>query len=192
MKNLKIIGLCLMMAGTFIACGNTNETTQAALETSDNKDQLEVITSSAEQENSEDWVTTDAEGIKEATGFEMNAPEGAEEISYSYLKGTGMAEMEYVLNTHDWVYRVQPTDQLEDISGLEYEWYSEEAASVKGMNGILYTYSDATEDTEYIDDVFAVHLVNWYDESAGVTHSLSVSGNIDGIDIEVCAGELMP
>lgn len=43
-----------------------------------------------------------------------------------------------------------------------------------------------------MDDVFAVHVVNWYDESEGATHSLSVAGNdVNGLDIEAVAESMM-
>lgn len=134
------------------------------------------------------WVETDRQGVIDATGFDLPTQEGATDIVYSYMSEGKMAQVSYTIGENEWTYRVQPTDSLEDISGMYYTWIIDEAGSVNENDSQLLVYSDATEDDEYIDDVFAVHVVNWYDESEGATHSLSVSGkDVNGIDIEVIA-----
>ncbi len=137
------------------------------------------------------WIETDSKGVLEATGFDVTAPEDATDVVYSYMESTGTAQVKYVQNGHDWNYRVQATDGLSDISGMYYEWVVQEPCSINGFEGMSLAYSDATEDTQYIDDVFAAHVVYWYDSEEGATHSLSVAGkDIDGLDIEVVAENL--
>lgn len=50
-------------------------------------------------------------------------------------------------------------------------------------------YSEAKEDSEYIDDLYCVHVVNWYD--AGLSYSLSACGyDLNGMDIQVYAEQI--
>lgn len=137
------------------------------------------------------WTESDREGVLEATGFDLVAPDGAEDVVYSYMQEESLAQVSYTLDGNEWTYRVRPTDALEDLSGMCYEWDIEEDGTVGNMEAKLYAYSDATEDTEFIDDVFAVHVINWYDNEEKATHSLSVSGkNVNGLDIEVIAEQM--
>lgn len=141
------------------------------------------------EETSEDtqmenpWTETDAEGIAEATGFEMSAPEGASKVSYSYMKENGLAQMSYMLDGADWNYRMQEADELTDISGLYYTWDSESDGEVSGLSAQYYGYAASDEENAEM-----VQLVNWYDAVTGVTYSLSASGtDLDGMDLQVYA-----
>ena len=132
------------------------------------------------------WTESDKQGVAGATGFEMTAPDQAEEISYSYMSESGAAQMSYVLDGAKWDYRIQPADELTDISGLELEWMDESEGNVAGMDAVYYGYADLDDDTA--DDV---QLVNWYDAVTGVTYSLSASGtDLDDMDIQAYAENL--
>ncbi len=137
------------------------------------------------------WTESDQQGVLEATGFSMTAPEGASDVSYSYLAESGLAQMRYVLSDAEWVYRIQSAEELSDISGMEYEWTAEKAGSVAGKEAMYYAWSDADPDSETIDDAAGVQVVNWYDAVSGVTYSLSAAGkDLNGIDLQVFAEEL--
>ena len=137
------------------------------------------------------WTESDQQGVLEATGFSMTAPEGAADVAYSYLAESGLAQMRYVLHGADWVYRIQKADELTDISGMEYEWVGQQAGTVAGRDAMYYTWTDAEPDTETLDDVSGVQVVNWYDAVTGVTYSLSVSGkDLGGMDLQVFAEDL--
>lgn len=124
----------------------------------------------------------------ETTGVDMKAPEGATDVNYSYKAEEQLSELTYVYEGADWVYRIQPTEAIKDISGMNYDWISETPGKVSDMEAEYKGYSEQAEDSEYIDDMFFVQVVNWYDDEAGVTYSLSASGkNIDGMDIGVYA-----
>lgn len=132
------------------------------------------------------WTESDREGVLEATGFDMAAPEGATELSYSYMSESGLAQMRYELDDADWVYRMQMTDALTDISGLSVDWMSEEAGEVAGREAMYYSYGALNDET--VDDV---QMVNWYDAVTGVCYSLSATREeLNGMDIQAYAENL--
>ncbi len=138
-----------------------------------------------EQEIANPWTDSDEQGVAEATGFDMAAPDGASEVAYSYMAEGALAQMCYELDGAHWVYRMQATDALTDISGMEFQWMSEEEGNVSWMAANYYAYvsEDGSADS--------VQLVNWYDAVTGVTYSLSASGeDLDGMDIQVIAENL--
>jgi len=137
------------------------------------------------------WTESDQQGVIDATGFSMTAPEGASDIRYSYLAESGLAQMRYALSGAEWVYRIQSANELTDISGMEYEWAAEEKGTVAGREAMYYAWSDAETESQSIDGVSSVQVVNWYDAVTGVTYSLSASGqDLNGMDIQVFAEEL--
>lgn len=137
------------------------------------------------------WIDTDEQGVLEATGHSIKAPEGASDVNYSYCVDDKMAQVTYMEDSINWTYRIKGTSALEDISGMYYEWNVSEDGMVSGKNAVYMSYSDAKEDSEYIDDVYYVQVVNWYDDETGDTYSLSASGNnLNGMDIQVYAEQL--
>ena len=137
------------------------------------------------------WTDADEEGVLAATGFDLVAPEGATDVHYSFMDEDKLAQMTYSMDNISWVYRVKAANELEDISGMNYEWVVTEEGTVSGREAIYMAYSDASEDTEYLDSVQYVQVVNWYDVVPGVTYSLSASGNaVNGMDIQVLAEQI--
>ena len=138
------------------------------------------------------WVETDKSGVMEATSFEMNVPTDAENVVYSYLDiEPKMGQVTYDLAGNQWTYRMQKATELTDISGMYYEWDVQGEDQVSGCDAMWYAYSEPGENTDYIDDMWAVHVINWYDDSTQTVYSLSVSGNnVNGLDIKVFAEEL--
>ena len=129
------------------------------------------------------WIESDRDGVKEATGYDLNVPEDAQNVVYSYMEDGKLAQVSYTINNHEWTYRVQATDGLTDISGMNYEWVLEDSETIGGHEAELKAYVENNGDSEYLDDMFGVQVVNWYDETEGATHSVSVSGQaLDGID----------
>ena len=132
------------------------------------------------------WTESDMQGVADATGFEMAAPEGATNVAYSYMRESGLAQMCYTLDETDWIYRMQMADEQMDISGMAYGWASEEEGTVSGRPAVYYSYCAPDGETE--NDV---QVVNWYDAVTGVTCSLSaVSADLDGMDIQAYAENL--
>lgn len=137
------------------------------------------------------WQESDQQGVLEATGFSMTAPEGASDVRYSYLAESGLAQMRYDLQGAEWVYRIQPAEALEDISGMAYEWTAQQAGEVAGREAMYYAWLDRSPDSQTVDDTPSVQVVNWYDALTGTTYSLSASGrDLNGMDLQVYAEAL--
>jgi hypothetical protein len=130
-----------------------------------------VTTAEPTQEMANPWTESDEQGVAEATGFDMVAPEGATNVSYSYMSEGALAQMTYELDGANWNYRIQMANELTDISGMNYAWMTGTDGSVSGRNAIYYAYNSATSEGNEI-----VNLVNWYDAVCGVTYSLSATG----------------
>ncbi len=179
MKRVLILTVLLSIAA-LSACGTKENNTS---NTADNGETTVGIANP--------WTDSDRGGVLDATGFDLSVPEGAENVAYSYMQEESLAQVSYVLDGNEWTYRVRPTEHLEDLSGMCYEWDIEEDGTVGDMEAKIYAYSEADEDSEFIDDVFSVHVVNWYDDVEKATHSLSVSGkNLDGLDIQAVAEKM--
>lgn len=184
MKKNIISLLAVLTVGMMIFAGcssnkGSEEQSAEAAETTE-------TTEAAEQEIANPWTQSDEQGVAEATGFEIAAPEGATDVSYSYMAEGKMAQMTYVLNEIKWTYRMQMADALTDISGMEYTWASEEKGTVSEREAMYYSYCAPEDGTE--DDV---QVVNWYDVVPGVVYSLSATAkDLDGMDIQAYAESL--
>lgn len=130
------------------------------------------------------WVETDHNDLLEATGCNMVAPASATNIVYSYLDTTKMAQMTYDMDGASWTYRMLPTGEYNDISGMYYEWNTQNNGRIAGNDDTYYSYNSNSE---------CVRLVNWFDKYQSVSYSLSVVGDeksLNGMDIEEYATDV--
>lgn len=188
MKKRTVVIAVVMTAAVLALSGCGASGKETAAET-----KSEEATEKAEESSSEEaiggmanpWTESDKEGVLEATGFEIDAPEGATDVTYSYMKEDKLAQLTYKLDEMDWTYRMQPTDKLTDISGMYYDW-DEDATledKVAGLQAVYYVCA-APEDS----DEDSVQMVNWYDAVTGTSYSLSAIGKrLDGMDIQAYA-----
>ncbi len=131
---------------------------------------------------------SDRQGVLETTGFDIAAPEGATDVLYSYTDGGTLAQISYSLDDATWIYRMQMTDKLTDVSGLSYDWSLTEEGTVSGREAMYYVYSDGDLNKDLFDDV---QMVNWYDAVTGVSYSLAVTrSDLNGMDLQVYAEDL--
>lgn len=148
--------------------------------------QSEDTDSAAQTDTAAAWTVSDQEGVQEATGFELTAPEGAADVAYSYRSDSGTAQLCYVLDGTDWTYRMQMADEATDLSDLTYSWTAQEEGTVSGRSATYYSYQ-APEDGTDKD----VQAVTWYDVVPGVAYSLAAVGeDLDGMDIQAYAEAL--
>lgn len=187
-----IITAAAIGAAAMTGCSKTADSTATAAETTAESTTEESTEESSEAEEAvgmpNPWTESDEQGVLEATGFEIAAPEGAEDVSYSYMKEGKLAQVQYVLDDINWVYRMEQADELTDISGMNYNWTDDDKSegTVSGREAVYYGYL-APEDSDEDD----VQLVNWYDAVTGVTYSLSATAkDLDGMDIEAYAEQL--
>ncbi len=203
MKRKLLVGsllLTLSMVGV-AGCGAAEDTTDTSVEEVQEDAAEEEATEEVEEEadeadeaedDAEDtelanpWTESDREGVSAATGFDIAAPEGATEVSYSYMEEEGLAQMSYTLDGTAWNYRMEYEDELTDISGMEYDWTSESDGTVADRTAKYYAFCHLDDAT--IDDVM---VVNWYDTVPGVVYSLSATAtDLNGLDIQVVAEDI--
>jgi hypothetical protein len=204
MKKKLIFAMTAMMLGAAMTgCGSSTTTeTTAASEAETTADETETSETSAEESTAEagseaaeettaaaqlanPWTESDRDGVIEATGFEMDAPEGATDVFYSYMEEGKLAQMTYTLNGEEWTYRMQMTSEFTDLSGMNYEWTSVEDGTVSGRTAKYYYYGTGDLNNTEVNDV---EVVNWYDIVPGIMYSLSVTGpDLNGLDIQVVA-----
>ena len=166
------------------------ETEASDAETSDAEKSDDAASDASETAGAEElanpWTESDEQGVAEATGFVMTAPEGASEVVYSYMREDGLAQMSYTLEGAQWNYRMEMADELTDISGMSYQWDSELDGEVSGLPAKYYGYAESAEENARM-----VQVVNWYDAVPGIAYSLSAAGtDLNGMDIQVFAESL--
>ena len=190
--------LAAMTMSTLTGCGqNADETTQteatdSAEDSADSSDSADSTDSSDSAEDSDStqaanpWTESDREGVATATGFDLEAPDGATDVAYSYMEEDGLAQMSYTEDDIEWTYRMQFADELTDISGIEMDWMDVSDGTVSDRTAKYYSYCTLNDDS--VEDV---QMVNWYDIVPGVTYSLSATAtDLNGLDIQVYAENL--
>ena len=118
---------------------------------------------------------TDAEGIMQTLGVEFGIPEGAEDLRYSTINDE-LAEMRFSLDGTEFVARIKPSAEFEDISGMYYDWTAKlDDCKVGYCDAQSMSYISETE-----DDVMAVL---WFDAAPGLMYSLcAVGADLNGLD----------
>ena len=173
-KKLLIVGLCLAAVLSFAGCAQ-EENAQIA----------NPITEST------------YEGVIEATGISMPAPEGATDVAYTLIdmgEDPQIAQMNFILDGESLCLRVQPTSTLStdlnmavetegstevsfklpeellplcDISGLNYDWTGAAQQDVQGRTAVSFTTNDG------------VGFIAWVDDVTGMLYNLSMGENAD-------------
>lgn len=194
MKKKMLIAMLMLnfTAASLTGCGTSEEQGTVTEEeiTEDTTEETAEASETTEEDGTEEtqianpWTDSDQQGILEATGLDMEAPEGASNVAYSYLEEDGMAQMTYVLDDADWTYRIQPATELTDISGIFVDWDYEGDATVSGLAAKDYSYGDMNTDNS---DHY--QMIQWYDAVTGFTYSLSAYSphDLNGMDIQVYA-----
>lgn len=113
---------------------------------------------------------TDEAGIVAATGISLPAPSAAEDVSWSYIErgdAAPLAQMQFTLDGKKAFLRAQTTgktnlDDLEDISGLYYDWTAETEEQVAYCKAKVCTNGE-------------VGYVAWLDVVPGVQYCLGMT-----------------
>ena len=112
------------------------------------------------------WEKTDKAGFEKATGLSLAVPEGAENVFYLVMPSEGLGEMQFSLNDLEYTARIKAAAEFEDISGLFYDWTSEEDCKVSYCEGKVLEAPDGAK---------TVCACMWFDAVPGVMYSLSTS-----------------
>ena len=131
------------------------------------------------------WVDLTEDELTQASGVTFGVPEGAENVIYRWCESESLAEMQFTLDGDEFCARIKPSaleeGQLENISGMYFEWENEEEVTVgESCRGTIGQAQTGTEDF--------VELVQWYDVVPGLMYSLSVyTTELDGLDLVAVA-----
>lgn len=111
---------------------------------------------------------SDRQGVLEATGFALDAPEGAENAAWFWFNTEPkIAELRFTLDGRNFTYRASGENAFKDISGMYYTWEENTEAAIAYLKAQLFW----NEDKEGI--------MLWYDMAPGVMYSLSVDTGAD-------------
>lgn len=185
-----------MFIGMFTACSSNMDVVNktASEKTVDKQAEEKPEAQKAEDETAED-KTAENEGmenpvkekgindIAEEWGIVFSVPTGADKIKETYIESENpIIQREFELEGREFTARAAKTNELEDISGMNYEWTIIDAIEINGFSG---------ETKRYISDEETVDVCIYYNSEKGVTYSLSLSApNLDGFDISAAAGQI--
>lgn len=117
------------------------------------------------------WTETTAEALMQALGVQFGVPEGAEDIVYRMLEPENLAEMRFSWRGTEYVARIKPAAEFEDISGFCYSWNVEEVSAIGWCEGRILGTDGAT-------------VCLWYDAAPGLMYSVSAAAPADAeVDI---------
>lgn len=114
--------------------------------------------------------------FKATLGMELGVPEGAANVKY-YVIGNELGEMMFMLDGMEYTARIKAAAEFEDISGMYFEWTSEDDCKVKERAGKVMR--NISEEENLTDD-----LCLWFDAAPGIMYSLATYGSdLSGFDI---------
>ena len=173
MKKLLVVMLSLMMVFAMCACGAKEE------EPSGVANPVHECT---------------AEEMLEVTGFELAAPEGAENAACAYIEIENeepIAQLSFTLDGNEFCYRAQSTGATSIMSVKEEDEYTSIEDLTAALNdgtqigaklsGLNYEWSAcATVDVDYCEGICAWNegeagFITWLDVAPGVLYSLGMN-----------------
>ena len=182
LKRILAIAMALILVLVLAAFASCTKTEQESDQNPDQPDQTDVA------EGGDDDLTdglpnpieeTTAEGITEASGFVLTAPEGAENVKYAIINAEEPTyEMSFTLDGKDYCYRVTPTSSVEaaDTTGVYYDW-NYEGVTVANFDAKYASNDEAT-------------VLYWLDVVPGINYSLSCNANVAADDMIALAESL--
>lgn len=147
----------------------------------------EVQSTEENQQMANPWRDSTEEEANATLPNCFTAPEEATNVKWSIMDATDetagdMVQMNFTWYDMEFTAREQiVVDAETDISGMNYEWTSEEDINLSNWNmaGKTYFYSGDDE---------SVQLCTWYDKTISAAYSVSVaSKDLDGFDIQAIA-----
>lgn len=129
------------------------------------------------------WRESSEEEIGQIMGAGFYLVDGAENTRFSINEEQKIAQMDFELDGLKYTARFKAANQLEDISGCNYEWTSEEDCELRGY---------AAQEKRYLGSDENVDVIIWFIDEAKYVFSLSTSApDLDGFDITAVAESLV-
>ncbi len=143
------------------------------------KEGLAFVSFEKMEELANPWEETDEAGLLEATGLSLAVPEGAEDVSYMVMASEGLGQMEFTLNGLYYTARIKAAAEYEDISGLYYEWASEEDCKIDRCEGKILQAPEGEQ---------TVTACLWFDVAPGIMYSLcTTTDDVEAAQIQTVA-----
>lgn len=135
---------------------------------------------------------TDAKGLVEATGISLDAPAGAEDVTYGYIEGEEtIAQVTFTLDGKSFIYRAAVTDETalveEDDNSVSVDDGLEEAAELAGLEGKTWKGA-AVADVGSSRGIYArssdkMSIVSWIDVAPGIMYVMIANDNVEQMTI---------
>lgn len=124
---------------------------------------------------------TDPDGLMEQLGLRFGTVDNAENVMYFVVADT-LGEMDFTVDGIDLCARVQPATEFTDISGMYYDFETEEDIAVGSCSGKRLYHEGENESAE---------IILWFDTAPGIMYSLSGQGeDLSGIDFTAIAEQV--
>ena len=119
------------------------------------------------------WTDIDAGQAAKAAGFAFAVPENADKTNFRILKAKDLVEMNFIISNAKCTARTRPSENMEDISGMFYDWEMERKSTILGLS---VNERFAKEGLKYISSFL------WHDQKKGRTYSMSCvcDGSVNG------------
>ena len=134
------------------------------------------------------WEDVSVPQMREKAGIYFSVPEEAANIICRWYAAEKLGEMQFTWANGNFSFRVQPvaldTNQLADISGMNYTWENEMPVTVGWCPGSIGQARNEAGGW--------VERCLWYDSAAGLMYSLSViAPDVDGLDLTAIAEQIL-
>ena len=118
------------------------------------------------------WVEATPEQILQETGLSIACPASAQDVIYRLLPDQSLAEMQFAWCGGEYVLRICPTAafEIEDISGMYFDWTEETPGSVRGRDALVRRTMDGDQHVE---------SCLWIDIAPGLMYSLSAVSPVE-------------
>lgn len=136
-----------------------------------------LCASAAAVEIADPWRETTAEELVETLGLSFCVPTGAENVVYRMMESEAVAEMHFTLDDVEYTARIKPALELEDISGMHYEWGAAEPCEILWCPG---------EIRQINADGRNIALCLWYDVVPGLMYSVGAVAPED-VELDILA-----
>lgn len=201
-KKISSLLICAALIFGFCACGSNSsseETTTAETKTA------ETTACTANPVHD----CTSADELEKAAGIPLDAPKGAEDVSYSYIEASGddavIEQVDFTLDGNKYTYRAQSndvTDIMTTVEGKKIDSSGLQAAMSDCTNvgaalaGVYNDWETCSKTTVSNRDAVvgyndgAEGVIAWLDVVPGIMYSLSVDNNASQKLLEDTAADI--
>ena len=191
MKKMYVVLASVMMLALATGCGKEEKEAETTTEAT-----TQAVTATEEAVGGDQvanpWkAITEDEAIAKIPRL-FKAPDDAEDVKWSVMENgeteTPMVQLVFEQDNTEFTARAQVGPEGEDISGMYFEWTSEDEVTLSNwgdgnMKAKLYSYTE--------DDAVKDMLITWFDVEVGINYSLGAIGDdLNGLDLQAVADQM--